>query len=143
MTTKREQVLDQLLTVLAGTSNVGTRIYRSRAVALQRAETPALVVEWSTDTPDRTTSARVLDWVLSVSISVVCRGDKPDEIADPIIESLHSKIMSDTTLNGYAFDIETGAQSLQLVDADQPAGVVECVYLIRYRTYETDLTQAP
>ena len=67
--------------------------------------------------------------------------DKPDEVADPIVESLHSKIMADLTLGGHAIDVQPQSVSFEMVDADQPAGVIGCDYLVRYRTQVADLTQ--
>ncbi len=43
MTTKREQIMARLLTVLANTTGVSTRIYRSRTVPLTRGESPELI----------------------------------------------------------------------------------------------------
>ena len=73
-------------------------------------------------------------------MSVIVRGDVPDEVADPIVESLHSKITADLTLNGHAIDVQTSGVEFALLDADQPAGIISCNYLIRYRTETDDLT---
>ncbi len=142
MTTKRESILDKIKTTLAGTTNVGTRIYRSKVTPLSRGETPALVIEPRSDNPDQSFSLPRLDWSLSVTVSVIVRGDVPDEVADPIIESMHSKLMADLTLGGYAIDVQPGAVSFEMVDSDQPAGVIGCEYVIRYRTLVTDLTSS-
>jgi hypothetical protein len=143
MTTLRESILEDIMSSLSGTTNVGARIYRSRVVPLQRNESPALVVEPVSDTPEQNTSLPTLDWSLVVRVSVIVRGDKPDEVADPIVESLHSKIMADLTLGGYAIDVQPQGVSFEMVDADQPAGVIGCDYLVRYRTRLADLTQGP
>ena len=45
MATKRERILAKIKTDLAGTTGVGTRIYRSRAEAFTRSETPAIILE--------------------------------------------------------------------------------------------------
>ena len=141
MTTVRENIIDDIISSLAGTANVSTRIYRSRVVPLTRGETPALVVEMVSDTPEQNTSLPKLDWTLTVRVVVITRGDKPDEIADPIIESLHPKLMADLTLGGYAIDVQPSTVSFEMMDADQPAGLVSCEYVIRYRTELADLTQ--
>ena len=140
MTTKREQILDQIKTVLAGTTNVGTRIYRSRVVPLSRGESPALVIEPVSDNAQSILTLPKIEWSLQVRVSVIVRGDVPDEVADPIVESLHSKITADLTLNGHAIDVETQGVDFMMMDADQPSGVISCNYLIRYRTETDDLT---
>lgn len=133
MTTRREQILGRIVTTLAGTSGVGTRIYRSRNEPFARSEFPALVVEPTTDTVEQTTVA-TLDWQLGVRISVFVRGAVPDSVADPIVADVHSKIMSDTTLNGYAIDILPTAVAFDLLEGDQPIGVISCDFTVRYRT---------
>ena len=91
MTTKREQIMARLLTTLANTTGVGTRIYRSRVVALTRSESPAVVLEPISDTVEQNTSLPTLDHFLTIRISVIVRGDVPDKVADPTIQSLHTK----------------------------------------------------
>lgn len=140
MTTKREQILDQIKTTLAGTTGVSTRIYRSRVVPLSRGESPALVIEPVSDSSQANLSLPKLDWSLQVRVAVIVRGDVPDEVADPIVESLHSKITADLTLGGYAIDVQPVGVDFALMDADQPAGVISCNYLVRYRTELNDLS---
>ena len=62
MTTKRESILAAIATALDGTTGVGTRIYRSRVEPLSRAESPAVVIEPVSDTPEQNTSLPTLDW---------------------------------------------------------------------------------
>lgn len=143
MTTVRENIIEDIMSSLADTTNVGTRIFRSRVVALTRGQTPALIVEPISDTPEQNTSLPTLDWSLLVRISVIVRGDEPDEVADPIVESLHAKIMADLTLGGHAIDVQPGTTTFEMVDADQPAGVIGVEYLVRYRTELADLTTTP
>lgn len=141
MTTKRENILAAIKTALADTTGVGTRIYRSRVEPLSRGESPAIVIEPISDTPEQNTSMPTLDWTLRVRIVVIERATIPDQAADDTIESLHSKIMSDLTLGGHAIDVQPAQTSFQLLEADQPAGVIFCEYEIRYRSEVDDLTQ--
>ena len=140
MTTKREQVLTAIRTALTGTTGVGTRIYRSRVEPLARQESPAIVVEPVSDTAAQNTSLPTLDWSLTVRVAIIVRGDIPDQLADPIVASAHSKIMADLTLGGYAIDVQPQSVSFDLMEADQPAGVIMMDYLVRYRTSVTDLS---
>jgi hypothetical protein len=142
MTTKRESILARIETVLAGTTGVSTRIYRSRVEPLARGESPAIVIEPVQDQAEQNTSLPTLDWSLTVRIAVIVRGNVPDQVADPTVESLHSKLMADLTLNGYAIDVQPQSVSFEMVEADQPAGVISCDYLIRYRTSVTNLASA-
>lgn len=139
MTSKREQVLTAIRTALTGTTGVGTRIYRSRVEPLARQESPAIVVEPVSDTAEQNTSLPTLDWSLTVRIAVIVRGMVPDQLADPIVADVHSKIMADLTLGGYAIDVQPQSVSFDFVEADQPGGVIAMDYLVRYRTSVTNL----
>ena len=138
--TRRERILRAIVTALAGTTGVGTRIYRSRVTALARQESPAIVVEPVSDTAEQNTALPRLDWSLTVRIAVIVRGDEPDRLADATIESLHAKVMADLTLGGYAIDVQPQSVTFELIDADQPGGVMSCDYLVRYRTLVANLT---
>ena len=134
MTTRREQILSAITTALAGTTGVGSRIYRSRVEAFSRGESPAISLEPINDTPDTPTSLPTVDRSLALRITVVVRGAIPDQLADPIVESLHALVMADLSLGGLAMDIIPGSTDWQLIEADTPAGVVLCEYVVRYRT---------
>jgi hypothetical protein len=56
------------------------------------------------------------------------------------VEDMHSRLMADLTVGGYAIDVQPAGVSFDLVEADQPAGVISCSYIVRYRTAVGDLT---
>jgi len=56
---------------------------------------------------------------------------------------LHAKVMADLTLGGYAYDVQPISVSFDLVEADQPSGVISCDYAVRYRTKVADLSLSP
>lgn len=143
MTTRRESILARIRSNLTGTTNVGTRIYRSRVEPLSRGELPAIVVEPISDVCAQLTSTPTLDWTMTVRVAVIVRGSIPDQIADPIIESLHAKIMADLTCNGYAYDVQPTGVTFDLQEADQPSGVISCDFIVKYRTQVANLAQSP
>lgn len=141
MPSKREQILAAVATTLAGTTGVSTRIYRSRVEAFARNEAPALVIEPGTDiASEEMVSTCKIDWRLPVVIAVYTRGSIPDQLADPIISSLHTNLMADRTLGGLVMDIWPGSVDPQMEKADQPALWTVCTYQVRYRTSVTDLS---
>ena len=141
MATKREQILAATKTNLANTTGVGTRIYRSRPEAFAKAETPAIVLEPISDTPQDTSSFNnSVTWEFRIRISVIVRGAVPDNVADPTIESLLTKILTDTTVGGLAIDIRPSTTSFEVLEADEPAGIVSCEFDIEYRTSYNSLT---
>jgi hypothetical protein len=140
MTTKRERILRAITTALTPTAGVNGRVYRSRVTAVQRAESPAIVVEPINDTPTQNTSLPTLDWRMRVRVSVIVRGDVPDQIADAVIEDMHARMVRDLTVGGYAIDVQPDEVSFNLVDADQPAGVIFNDYIVQYRTSVASLS---
>jgi hypothetical protein len=140
MATKREQILAQIASTLASTAGVGGRVYRSRVTAAARAESPMIVIEPVNDTSQQFTSLPKLDWTMRVRVVVIVRSVNAYTDADPVIESMHSKIMSDLTLGGYAIDVQPVLTTFEFLDADQPAGVFSNEYDVKYRTTVADLT---
>ena len=140
MATKREQILAALKTSLTGTTGAGTRIYRSRVEPFVREESIAVVLEPVSDTPTDQTIHTKITWDFRVRISVIVRGSIPDSNADSTIESLHNKVMTDPTIGGLAIDIKPSTTTFEIVEADQPAGIISCEYDIEYRTSFNDLS---
>lgn len=141
MATRRETILAAVRTALINTAGVGTRIYRSRVEPVARGESPAVVVEPLTDEADNSVVPK-LDWRLIVRIAVIVRGNIPDQVADPIVEDIHKKLLSNATLLGLVVEIVPVRVTFDNMDADQPAGVVMMDYSIRYRTQAADLSLA-
>ena len=139
MTTRRESILAAIASALAGTTGVSTRIYRSRVEPITRGESPAIVVEPISDQANTDVSFCKTDWSLTVRVAVIVRGIIPDQQADATVESLHAKVMADQTVGGYAMSIEPRGVQFDMIEADQPAGVIACDYLIRYRTAVANL----
>jgi len=141
MASKREQILAALKTTLAGTTGVSTRIYRSRIEPITNGESPALVIEPITDEPSiNSTSYLKIDWTLRVRIVVIVRGTIPDKVGDPTVESLFTKVLNDPTVGGLAKDIRPATQTFEVLEADQPAGLITCEFEIDYRSSYNSLS---
>ena len=141
MASKREQIIAPLKTTLAGTTGVSTRIYRSRIEPLTNGESPAIVIEPVTDEPSiNSTSYLKIDWTLRIRIVVIVRGTIPDNVGDPTVESLFTKVLNDPTVGGLAKDIRPATQTFEVLDADQPAGLITCEFEIDYRTSYNSLS---
>ena len=133
MPSRRETILQRIVTALAGTAGVGSRIYRSRVEPLARGEAPAIVVEPVGDSATQDTLG-TLQWIMNVRVAVIVRGAVPDQLADPVILDVHSKLMGDATLGGYVIDMLPTTVSFEIPEADQPAGVVSAEFAVTYRT---------
>lgn len=138
---KREQILQEVATLLSTVTGVGSRVYRSRVEAFARNEAPAIVIEPG---PDNAAAEPVstckIDWTFSLIIAVYTRGIIPDQLADPIILQIHSALLGDRTLSGLAMDIWPSNMDPQFATADQTAGWYVLTYTVRYRTGVTDLS---
>ncbi len=141
--TKREQILQAIVAALAGTTGVGSRIYRSRVEPVSRAESPALIIQPIRDVPQQNTSLPTTDHTLTFQVLVIVRDPVPDRGADPIIESLHAKLTADLSLGGLAMDVREAPTDFTLEPADLPSGTIQCLYQVLYRTRANDLTQGP
>jgi hypothetical protein len=145
----REQILAYIATtVLPGTVQVGTRIYRSRAQAYGRSEAPAIAISPGEDNPinaPRTIGASLgrLDQVFSVLIQIYVRGDVPDQLADPIGVDVHARMMADRTLGGLAHDVQPDGWRPEYEQADATAGWIGHKFSIRYRTRDDAINAAP
>ena len=141
MASKREQILAKIKTNLTGTTGVGTRISRSRVEPMTRYESPSLVVEFVTDEPTVNSATYLkLDWTLRVRIVVVVRSQTPDTTADATVESLHTKVVTDPTLGGLAIDVRPATVPFDVIEADQPAGIISREYEVDYRSSYNDLS---
>ena len=141
MESKREQILAALKTKLIGTTGVAKRIYRSRPEALSRAETPAIILEPISDTALDTNSIyEKITWEFRVRVTVIVRGTIPDKVADPTNVSLYNKLMTDPTIGGLAIDIKPSQTSFEIVESDQPTGIISNEFDIEYRSSYNNLS---
>ena len=136
---RREQILSYAANALAGTTLVGSRIYRSRVDAFSREEAPAIVVEPGIDRAVEFSSCK-LDWTLELIIAVYTRGQVPDQLADPIIVDVNSRLMADRSMGGLAIDILPAMVDPQRDKADLTSLWTVLTYKVRYRTDQQDLT---
>lgn len=138
-TTRREQILSAIATALEDTEGVSGRVYRSRVEAFSRNEAPALIIEPG---PDRAQVYAIckLDWTMDVLVVVHTRGQIPDQLADPIVADVHSKLMADRSLGGLAIDIVPTLSDPQRDKADLTSLWQVLTYQVRYRTAIDDLT---
>ena len=136
--TRRELILARIKTNLDAAT--GATVYRSRVEPLARGEVPAIIVEPVNDQPIDTNFYDKIDWTLRVRITTLVRADVPDDASDTYTQQVHSLLMADQTVNGYALDLTPDRTDFSLYEADVPLGVISQDFLVRYRTSRTDLT---
>jgi len=138
--TRRELILARMKTNLD--SIAGATVYRSRVEPLARGEVPAVIIEPVNDQPNDTNFYNVLDWTMRVRVTTLVRAALPDDASDTYTQQVHSLLMADSTVNGYALDVTPDRVDFNLYEADVPLGVISQDYLVRYRSSRTDLTSA-
>lgn len=133
----RERILSGLKTKL---DNITTAsVFRSRAQAIAKAKTPFIVIQPLNDRADVSMIPK-LDWDLTFRITVGVRGDIPDKIADPLIQSVFSQVLSDQGLGGLTIDIQAISVNYRIDDGDSNVLEVELDFRALYRTSYVDLT---
>lgn len=137
-TSRREQILAYAATALAGTVDVGSRIYRSRVEAFTREEAPAIVIEPGIDRAVEFSSCK-LDWTLELLIAIYTRGQIPDQLADPIVVDVNTRLMADRSMGGLAIDILPAMVDPQRDKADLTSLWTVLTYKVRYRTDDVNL----
>jgi hypothetical protein len=141
MTTKREQILAAVATKLAPTAGATGRVYRSRQEAFSRNESPAVVIEPGPESAaTEPASTCKIDWTFTLVVAVYARGTIADQVADPVVKSVHSLLMADRSINGLAMDLWPLGRDPQLERADLAAVWEVLTYRVRYRTSVTDLS---
>lgn len=138
MATLREQIVAAMVTALNG-AGTGAAIYRSRAVAVSRGQSPALIIEPVSDAATQNTVPK-LDWLLTVRCTLFVRGPQPDVLADPIVQAAHAALLADMTLGGLAMTVLPTTAQYQFSDADDGVCVVTLDFQVQYRTSQQDLT---
>lgn len=140
MSTKREQVLTAVATLLAATAGATGRVYRSRQEAFSRNESPSVVIEPG---PSNATAEPVstckIDHALTLVIAVYARGAVPDQVADPVVKSIHSLLMADRSLGGLVMDIWPMSRAPEFERAESAAVWEVLTYRVQYRTSIEDL----
>lgn len=144
--TKREQILKAITTKMKTITSMSSSVFRSRVIPFMRNQFPAYTVEFLTDSPDDSRFPQpIIDWSMVVCVRVFTKADKtndltPDQVADPLVQAAHQKMVSDLTLGGLSMDIQPAAVKNEIFDGDLETGIVSLNFLVKYRTINTDLT---
>jgi len=137
--TKRENILSALVSALAPAEGVSGRIYRGRPYPARVEETPCIFVTWVNDLPSYD-NLNIMDWVLTFRVVIVTRDEAPDVAADGILNSVHSLLMADRTIGNTVHDVLPAEQRMSIIEGDNPVGLLEALYNVKYRTAQEAMT---
>ncbi|MBL4835739.1 MAG: hypothetical protein JKY26_17450 [Pseudomonas sp.] len=143
----QEQIIEQAKAlILASGSPAADRVYRSRTQAIQRAETPAIVIRPDLETTERE-SEEVDRNQLELSVEILARespdGTVPwDSLADQVKVAVHAALMADN-----AFPQADRVQRFYIdwveEEGDNTAGNCMVRYRFIYLSSSYDLTTGP
>ena len=137
---KREAILQAVGAALAGSQGVDGRVFRSRADAIAREHTPCIVFEWTNE--DAVSPGFVMaERQLTIFVSAFVRGEAPDGIADPIIQDVHARMMTNAALRALVVDVVLGNAAFEYESADKTAGKITHEYVVTFRHSYEDITQ--
>lgn len=140
MSTRREQLMQAVKARLMGATVAGDHVFRARAIPLERALSPAIVIRWQGDARVEKISADIESRDLSVLVEVLTRGDEPDSLADPLVVSAHAAMFSDPTFGGLCAKVIPGDVEFDEDEADQSAGITTAHFTLRYLARSSDPT---
>lgn len=133
MSSVREQIVVRMAATLSGALPNAVPVYRSREVALARAEVPAVVVKPSDE--ETVAFSDFLDVShFNVHVEVIVRGDVWDTLADPIVVAAHGLLLADAQLAALCSKIRRSSAKWEAHEADQTAGVLTQTYHLIYHT---------
>lgn len=132
MATIQERALVRLVAIAAAVPGVALA-ERSLRTGIERDATPAVIVRPGVEEDERFSDG-VDRHYFSVELIVHTRGDPWDEVADPIVDALHTAVMRDVALRELTPEVRRVSREPEDAEADATAGQ----YTLRYRlTYLT------
>jgi hypothetical protein len=140
MATLREQILARLQVLMQGVAGVVT-VERSRRVAVDRDQTPAILIRPDVDEVERYGQATDHHGFVAV-VTVETRGDPWDAVADPIVQAVHVAVMRDAQLLALA-DVRLASREPEDTEADATAGQDALRYRFTYLARSDDLSARP
>jgi hypothetical protein len=137
--TKSERILAAIEAALAGTPDLGGRIWRDRFEPVSREECPCLILFPEKEPHDQGPTLPVLDASLMVQLELSISGRPLSTLADSIRAEVHRRLMADRTLGGISYDIQSMGVGWDGESGE--IGVARLRYVVRFRTAIADLTQ--
>lgn len=129
---KREQILDYIVSAL-GTA-LGLTVRRSRSTAIGKAETVAVSLYATSEDVQQHPNQRA-SRTLSIQVNVFTRGDEPDALADSSVATVVSTLMSNTRCGGLTNTLrETGISWDFDNEVSEDFGVASVTFEIEYTT---------
>ena len=137
---RREQIIREVVTRCQA-AIAPTTVLRQPTFAVQREQTPILLVAVVSDAPVKRCNDR-MERELALRIIGHAR-DHTDgyALADDLLCRAHVALLADATLGGLALSLAEMEADYQMEDADVEAIAIPAFYRITYRTLVSDISQ--
>lgn len=139
MNTQVETILVAVANFLTA-SCVGTHVERSREVALEREDLPALIIKPKDESSELLANGLSRN-ELVIELQIHTRGEIADQLADPVAAAAHVALTSDPTLGGKCTRVHYESRSWEFADSDRTGGQLTMHYRITYLTPAGDITR--
>jgi len=140
MSTRAEQIIDEFIDVLTLPTSVASgAVWRSRMRPIPEGAALAVVVRRKQDVRLGDATLGRQQRQLAVTVEIYARGDEPDALADPLIESVMSRVMADRSLGGLCDDVEVDSVDPEWAARDTDLVVMDLTFNVRYETDSTGL----
>lgn len=137
--TLRETFIQALMARFTAAPGFPAAVERSIVKAFDREDGAVIVVHRGGEQDPDNSRLGVIDRVCEILVSVVARGDAPDQLADDVLEVAHPLVM--TYAAAGIIDLWEGpTDTPKFSDTNGTAGLITVHYFIKYRTSPTSLT---
>lgn len=135
----RRQIREAAATLVTGLGTTGARVYQMRIYPLQAAELPGLLVFTNDETAERVTfpAPSIFERRLELVIEGYARATSNlDDTLDGIAKEVEIAIAGDQGFGGKAKSTTLRSTQVEMVDADQPIGMVRLIFDVIYMARE-------
>ena len=135
----RRQIREAAATRVTGLATTSSRVFQMRVYPLQVAELPGLLVFTNNETAQRLTlgAPSIMERSLELVVEGYARATSNlDDTLDGIAKEVEVAIAADYGLGGLAKAATLRSTQVELVDADQPIGMVRLTFDVTYMSRE-------
>lgn len=147
MPSRAEAIAARAAIVLAGATDAGVNVYRDRADAFSREESPAILIELVDEDSTPLGGGRPgvgadqdAD-VLRLAVIVCVRGANWQSVADTVRVQANALLFADATLRGLLASLRRDRCEWKAASADQAFGYAAQIYAAKYATRAHALDQ--
>lgn len=135
----RRQIREAAAALVTGLGTTGARVFQMRIYPLQAAELPGLLVFTNDETAERLTfpAPSIIERRLELVVEGYARATSNlDDTLDGIAKEVEVAIGGDHGLGGLAKSATLRSTQVEMVDADQPVGMVRMIFDVVYMVRE-------